>query len=451
MQRLARFALPLLLITTIPAHAADIRVTTFADEDDGQCTPSHCSLREAITLASQTPGDTLVRLAAGEYRLELANPDPGYDWPQEEDDNRIGDFDVHGRVTLVGRGIGATRLNAQGLDRLFHVHPGAHLRMKTLTLTGGRQILNGGALLNQGQTSVRDVEFVDNQLLSYMPYPAERTGNGGAVANFGLFEVQRGTFRNNRIDGNESTTSGKGGAIYNEGRLHLLASHLSGNRAVDYNESGLGGALYNQGDAYVARTTFQANHVSWSGYGSAVSNVGRIILSNSTLSANVSVENSAFENGDPWRPELNATAQAWVYHVTIAGNDGWGVRNRGELILRNSIIAGNRSSEFDAVRNCIATPGSRIRGGAVLLGSDTGNCTADIAVPDETTFTQQLFPLQQVDGAWLHPLRPTSAAIDAGTRNYCTITDQRDFHRGQDGDGDGVVDCDLGAYELPAP
>lgn len=450
MHSLSRFTVALLLVAALPAHAADLRVTTFADEDDGLCTPSHCSLREAISYANQTPGDTFIRLAAGEYLLERANPDTGYDWPIEEDDNRIGDFDVRGQVSLIGRGIGLTRLNAQGLDRLLHVHPGAQLQMRGLTLSGGRQIYHGGALLNQGLTRLRDVEFAGNQLVSYMPYPAERTGHGGAVANFGVFEAQRATFRGNRLDANETASPGKGGAFYNEGSLLLRDSLFLANRATDYNESGMGGALYNLGDADIARSTFQANQVSWGGYGAAITNVGRIILSNSTLSGNLSVEQSTFENGHPWLPELNAKAQAWLYHVTIAGNDGRGMSNRGDLVLRNSIIAGNRSSEFGEVRNCTFHPGSGVVVIGLLRGSDGGNCFGDFEIPDEATFTRHLFPLQEVNGVWLHPLRRNSAALDAGIGS-CTRQDQRGLARPRDGNGDGVAICDLGAFERAYP
>ncbi|PTU75746.1 CSLREA domain-containing protein [Pseudomonas mangrovi] len=451
MHRLVRFTLPLLLVAALPAHAADLRVTTFADEDDGQCTPSHCSLREAISHANQTPGDTFIRLAAGEYLLERANPDTGYDWPIEEDDNRIGDFDVHGQVTLVGRGIGVTRLNAQHLDRLFHVHPDAQLRMTGLTLTGGLQIFDGGALLNHGKTAVREVAFVDNLLISYMPYPAERTGSGGAVANFGVFEAQRATFRGNRLDASETATPGKGGGVYNQGSLLLRDSLFVANRANDYNESGMGGALYNLGDADIARTSFQANQVSWGGYGAAIANVGRITLSNSTLSGNFSVEQSAFENGHPWLPELSAKAQARLYHVTIAGNEGRGISNRGDLLLRNSIIAGNRASEFEEVRNCINRPGAigyQARG--LLLGSDAGGCVADTIIADDTTFTHHLFLLQENNGSQVHPLRRNSAAIDAGVGG-CASHDQRGLDRLRDGNGDGIVNCDLGAFERAYP
>lgn len=439
------------LASPLAADALDLRVSTFADEDDGQCTPAHCSLREAVSAANAAPGESVIRLEAGDYLLHKANPDPGLNWPVEEDANAIGDFDVHGRVSLIGKGVGVTRLDGQGLDRLLHVHAGAQVRLRGLTLTGGRQIYDGGAVLNRGQLHLYQVELVGNRVAVYMPYPAALAGNGGAIANFGVLEVQRTTFRDNRNAGEEAQGAGLGGALYNEGAITVRDSLFSANWASDYSEMGMGGALYNQGTADIARTTFQGNQVLRSGFGSAIANAGWMRLANSTLSGNRSIERGAFENGHPWLTELSAQSHAELVHVTIAGNDGWGLTNRGDLLLRNSLIAGNRSSEFEDVRNCRNQPGAvDLRARGLLLGTDTGNCIAQTYIADETTFTRHLFPLQDNNGTLVHPLRRTSAAIDAGVGN-CASHDQRGLDRPRDGDGDGLVNCDLGAFERAYP
>ncbi|WP_435635838.1 choice-of-anchor Q domain-containing protein [Pseudomonas solani] len=439
------------LTAPLAADALELRVNTFADEDDGQCTQAHCSLREAISTANATPGQTVILLGAGDYLLQKANPDPAGNWPVDEDANAIGDFDVHGQVSLVGRGATVTRLNANRLDRLFHVHAGAQLKLRSLGLTGGQQIYDGGALLNYGQVQLNQVELVDNRVFVYMPYPAAQAGNGGAIANFGILEVHRSTFRDNRNFGEEAQSAGKGGALYNEGTLTVRDSLFNANRASDYGEWGMGGGLYNQGSADIARTTFQANEVLRSGYGAAIANAGQLRLANSTLSGNRSIERGAFENGHPFLPQLSAQSRAELLHVTIAGNDGWGVTNRGDLLLRNSVVAGNRATEFDEVRNCQSLPGAvdfRARG--LLLGTDGSNCLAENYIADAATFTHQLFPLQENNGAWVHPLRRTSAAIDAGVGN-CSSHDQRGLDRQRDGNGDGLVNCDLGAFERAYP
>src|SRR5690606_4841109 len=60
------------LAAPLLAFAQDLRVTTFADQDDGQCTAAHCSLREAISAANAHPGETRIQLEAGEYLIEKA-------------------------------------------------------------------------------------------------------------------------------------------------------------------------------------------------------------------------------------------------------------------------------------------------------------------------------------------------------------------------------------------
>ena len=451
MTRLTRFAAPLLLALPLSASALDFHVTTLADQDDGQCTPAHCSLREAVSAANASQQGVRIILGAGEYRLERANEIQPDEWPVEEDDNRLGDVDVYGRMLIVGQGAAATRLNGQSLDRLFHVHPGAQLELRNLALINGRQIYDGGALLNRGQVRLNQVEVLNSSASAYILEPVELAGNGGGVANYGEMEILRSTFRGNSANGEMSWYAGYGGAVYNMGQLMVRDSLFQGNRAADYSEWGIGGALYNQGTADIARTTFASNRVAWSGYGAAIANAGQLRLTNSTLSGNTTVEQGVLENGHPLKPELNAQSRLELMHVTISGNVAWGLTNRGEVNIRNSIIAGNRSDEWEESRNCRNLPGAygySARG--LLLGTDAGGCVADSYVADDTVLTHQMFPLQENNGSLVHPLRRNSLAIDAGVGS-CSSHDQRGLDRQRDGNGDGVVNCDLGAFERAYP
>ena len=439
-----------LLSAPLAASAADLTVTTFADDYDGECSPTHCSLREAISAANAMPEARIV-LQAGDYLLQRPQLPSRNEWPLQEQDNAHGDLDITGRLMLVGQGAGVTRIDARQVDRILELHTDAQLHLRNLTLTGGLQMLNGGGILNHGELRLYQVEMHANRVNVELPYPAYWAGAGGAIANFGRLEVLRSTFRGNHVYTGESERMGTGGAIYNEGTLLMRDSHLNGNRAADWHEVGQGGGLYNEGTADVARTSFQGNWVSRSGMGAAVHNVGQLKLSNSTLSGNQATERAVFENGHVWNGGLSGQSRAELVHVTIADNDGWGISNRGDILLRNSIIAGNRSSEFDDVRNCINRPGAigyQARG--LLLGTDAGGCVADTVIADDTTFTHHLFALQENNGSQVHPLRRNSAAIDAGVGG-CASHDQRGLDRLRDGNGDGIVNCDLGAFERAYP
>ena len=46
-----------------------------------------------------------------------------------------------------------------------------------------------------------------------------------------------------------------------------------------------------------------------------------------------------------------------------------------------------------------------------------------------------------------HALLSISQAVDAGDAAVCLSTDQRGVTRPQDGDGDSVARCDIGAFE----
>ncbi|WP_178106745.1 CSLREA domain-containing protein [Pseudomonas mangiferae] len=424
---------------------AEWRVNRADDHYDGVCNAVDCSLRDAISAANAGKGPQRILLPAGTYVLTLP-ADVGEEGEVlDEDANLNGDLDVSGNVTIFGAGVGRTLIRGSDSahDRLFEVLAGASLRLEGLSLEKGHTSFYGGALENHGNAYLRLVDLTGNTGSA-----AFDPGAGGALANFGHMEVDQARFKGNRSSAGEAHF-GQGGAIYNAGDLRVRDSRFDDNTASDDDDMGLGGAIYNRGKLEVARTSFVGNRVSVNGSGSAIANDNgaTLTLSNSTLSGNFG---DALSNGLRYSGRAGV-AQATVINVTVAANEGFGVRNRGTLSLRNSLLASNHDESGETVQNCLNEGTYHYSAKGLLLGAGAGNCTGEVNIEDSKTFVSVLFPLAE-NGAFspTHALRPRSPAIDAAIGN-CPVQDQRASMRPRDGDGDGVAVCDLGAYERTKP
>lgn len=437
-------ALSALCVTTA---AADFRVTSNSDTLDGVC-DHRCSLRDAVVAAQAQAGPQRILLPAGLYSMALGAPRNDLGEVLDEDANVHGDYDIRGDIEIVGAGLQTTIIDAGRLDRLFEVFAGARLQLRDLTLRNGLANSAGGGIENKGSTLLRRVR-VERSLASALYQP----GIGGGIANFGDLTLYQA-----EIDYNSSVAGqgyrGRGGGIFNAGSLWIRDSLLTRNDSVDDGETGVGGGLYNEGTADIARTTFSGNFSRLSG--PAITNLGQLKLSNSTVSGNLETyENTgaALSNGDPLLTPAIAP-DALLIHVTIAGNTGSGLSNRGRVRLRNSLIAGNRAGNVwvgFTDSNCENVGAAHYEMAGLLLGTGTGNCRAERYLENARTFTQLLHPLAANNGFTpTHALRYNSAALDAGVGS-CASFDQRDRARPRDGDGDGVAVCDLGAYERFGP
>ena len=450
----------LLLSGAATAQAATMLVTVKADVYDGVCS-LHCSLRDAVAVANQAPDADVILLPSGTYTLTRLDPLDGDGIPIDEDGNLTGDLDIAGELLIRGGGLGKSVIKGPSDEReivnhrLIEVHPDKRLRLERLTLRNGRSAYNGGAVENHGRLSLRQVS-ADHNRATVHSVPGAQGGiearndqyGGGAIANYGELIIQASRFDANATiagAGNENATMG--GALFNDGSLTVHDSHFEFSGTED--QEAAGAAIYNKGQATIERSSFINNHGMELSEGAIANEGGVLTLTNSTLSSN----DAAVSNG-LYDELAQRRSSATLTNVTITDNHGFlqpgGVTNGGELDIHNSVIAGNTSDFSDAGDNC-DNRGSDFSYQAIglLMNDEASNCTADLFVPFEQTFTTVLSaaPTLQSNGTWTHNLLPGSPAIDAGIGD-CIAKDQRGVSRPKDGNGDGVAVCDLGAYEL---
>jgi hypothetical protein len=223
------------------------------------------------------------------------------------------------------------------------------------------------------------------------------------------------------IDSNES--SGDGGGIDNVGFITADGVTLSRNQAA-----GVGGALYN----HCCGFEFDGGEIT-----------GVLELTNVTIAENTAGDGGGiFNDRFPGMPPTVMLTNVTVDRNSSTGASGGNVTSRGSTArvgAKNSIVARGRPQNCD-------TP---IRSfGHNLEDADTCrfHASGDLVNTDPL-----LGPLADNGGLTLtEALRRRSPAIDAGRNAGCPPTDQRDVSRPQDGDGDGLAVCDMGAYERQA-
>jgi uncharacterized repeat protein (TIGR01451 family)/CSLREA domain-containing protein len=270
------------LLSATAARAASFTVNSTNDTNDGSCTTTKCSLRDAIVAADTAGGSSTITLPAGTYKLSIASTGTN--------DPTTGDLDVDNdaTITITGAGAATTTINAAYVDRAFAVQEGASLSISGVTIEHGQQ----------PSSSVSST------------YPASH-----------------------------STAPGEGGAFYNDGSLTISASVLTANSS----ENG-GGVIYSDSHATttsVSNSVLNSN-VSQDNNGGAIS----VLAGALTLSGDAIENNWDFDDGGAvYDDESGDTAGAvTITDTTFSGNgsDDPG----GALYLQDAGAASISGSSF---------------------------------------------------------------------------------------------------------
>ncbi|MEW5986603.1 MAG: choice-of-anchor Q domain-containing protein [Chloroflexota bacterium] len=313
----------------------------------------------------------------------------------------------------------------------------------TLTIAGKNE--DGAA---RGDLDVSDILFLygdgaANTLLQ---------GNGSVtqdrvfhVLDAGQLEIEGFTITGTRTDQ-------FGGAIANSGTVVIDKCSLTGNSAAS------GGAVYSGGIMKIQDSTLLNNTSGGelTDRGGGIYTIGT--QANSTL-VNSTISSNSGGHGGGIYSELGVFT---IINSTISGNsalrDGGGLYQVfGVLTVQNTLLSDN-TANFNGA-NC---SGEVFSAGYNFLANNE-SCTFTATTGDqvgtpENPIDPLLGPLQDNGGpTFTQALLPGSPAVDGGNPDGCTDdqgnllnTDQRGFERPQDGDGNGSVICDIGAYEVEA-
>ncbi|MBZ0283743.1 MAG: PQQ-binding-like beta-propeller repeat protein [Anaerolineae bacterium] len=294
---------------------------------------------------------------------------------------------VGARVTINGPGTGVITVDGGDVRAIFNVASGKGFNINNFTIANGKPGINAN-----GTIHINHMVFTSN---------TNPSGSGGALFIPGgtKVSIEGSTFSDN--------SAYNGGAIYNGGFVTISSSTFSNNQA-----DSSGGAVFNAVHMTISNSTFSSNSAF---FGAA--------LDNSSTNSILTIVNTTIAQNQ-------ASYGGGLHHVSFVG---------ATTTLQNTIVANNGGSNCDGIPSNgggnLQYPGNSC--GSLPIGNPMLASLADNGGPTRTM-----------------ALQSGSAAIDRGSNSICAASpihnlDQRGVSRPVDGDGNGSVLCDVGAFESP--
>ena len=384
---------------------------------DGKCETQTgvCTLRAAIQESNTSTGYDIIRVPAGTYALTLKDV--------SEDAAASGDLDILEDVSILGDGKGATIIDGSALyESVFSVglEPSSNGSASLINAQGYMTVVLDGLTIQGGKGGI-NAWGIDNLVIENC---AISDNQGPGVWAYDTALVMRNCF----VNGNIYPTA-VGGVYAHLRKLTLEFSTISGN-------SGTVGGVVADGGYFINASTINGNVASSNHAGAELSGGG--VIQNSTISTHqgngLAVDNNCVI--------LNSTITANQNGIYFKGN--------GVVALENNIV--NNNQENDLASHLSTSINSN---GYNLIGKvQEGVFTPKAG--DLMGSEAKLGVLQNNGGTTsTHALLFSSPAIDAANPLGCTdylsallFYDQRLMTRPMDGNGDGIVQCDMGAYEV---
>ncbi len=348
-------ALASVLVPSPVSAASVIRVDTVTD---AMSTDGHCSLREAVQAANAGspvdtcaahPGANIIDLPAGHFTIAI----PGHD----ENFDATGDFDITSDLTIRGASAARTVIDGAGLERVFEVFGGAHVRLARMTITGGDSTdvgfkSNGGGIANFGYLTVDHARVIGNT--------AGPEGAGGGIFNTGALTLLHTTVADN------SVVQGGGGGISSSGSAFLTDVKVIGNTAASLSNeasrdsAGQAAGIDSSGYLEIDRSLVAENH------GNGEWTDGGITMQHGIVRATTIRDNTASDCGSGGI----VMVRALMVRSTVSGNSGGECDGTGGVVamdsrIVNSTISGNSSGDGHG------EPGGSMRVGGILSDHST--------------------------------------------------------------------------------
>jgi len=140
--------------------------------------------------------------------------------------NATGDLDIRTNIRVDGGGVDVSVIDGMGAHRIFDVHAGGTLWLRSLTLQNGRGDRDGatthehgGAIHNHGTLTLDHVAVINSSTTG-------PTWGGGGITNAGS-----GVAQLSNVTIARNSTGAQGGGIENLGELHMLNVTIAENSA----------------------------------------------------------------------------------------------------------------------------------------------------------------------------------------------------------------------------
>jgi hypothetical protein len=338
---------------------------------------------------------------------------------------------------------GVTVQNGASIDGAGITNFG-HLTLDNSRVISNTAVQRAGGIWNQGTLTVTNSIIAHNS--------AGTSAGGGLYQQFG----GQTTLMNSVVADN--TAGSQGGGIYiGTGNFFMNGVTVANNRAQSSGPGGGGIFLLTPEPVTIEASAIHGNQADDNG-GGLSTGVTPVTIINTTISGNTAVSHAG---GGLYFFHI---AEVTLNNVTIsqnsAGGGGGGVSLFGSAVVtvQNTIIAGNQATD-DLAPDCsggFASQGYNLIGNNQSCNGFTHGVNGDQVGSNATPLDPRLAPLPLNGGATMtHALLPDSPAIDAGNPAApgsggpaCAATDQRGLARPIDGNGDGVAQCDIGAFEV---